>query len=180
MVMPSNHLILWRPLLLWPSIVPCLMVFSKESVFVSDGQSIGTSALPIPMNIQDWFPLALTALISLQSKGLSRVFSKTTVQNNQFFSAQLFLCSNSPMHTWWLLGKLRFDIWTFVGKVMSLPLNTLSRWVIAFLPRIKCLLISWLQSSSAVILEPPKIKSLTVSIVSPFICHEWWDWMPWS
>ena len=93
MVMPSNHLILCHPLLLWPSIVPCLRVFSKESVFVSDGQSIGTSALPFPMNIQDWFPLALTALISLQSKGLSRVFPKTTVQNHQFFSAQLSLWS---------------------------------------------------------------------------------------
>ena len=121
-VMPSNHLILCRPLLLWPSIFPCLRVFSNESVFVSDGQSIRVSALPLPMNIQDWFPLALTALISLQSKGLSRVFPKTTVQNHQFFSAQLSLWSSSPMHTWWLLGKLSFDIWTFVGKVMSLPL----------------------------------------------------------
>ena len=61
--------------------------------------------------------------------------------------------------------------WTFVGKVMSLPFNTLSRLVIAFLPRSKCLLISWLQSPSPVILEPHKIKSLIVSIVSPSICH---------
>ena len=62
--------------------------------------------------------------------------------------------------------------WTFVGKVASLLYNMLSRFVIAFLPRSKCLLISWLQSPSTVILEPPKIKSLTVSIVSPSICHE--------
>ena len=62
--------------------------------------------------------------------------------------------------------------WTFVGKVMSLLFNMLSRLVIAFLLRNKCLLISWLQSPSAVILEPPKIKSVTVSIVSPSICHE--------
>ena len=62
--------------------------------------------------------------------------------------------------------------WTFVGKVMSLLLNMLSRLVIAFLPEIKLLLISWLQSPSAVILEPPKIKSLTVSIVSPSVCHD--------
>ena len=62
--------------------------------------------------------------------------------------------------------------WTFVGKVMSLLFNMLSRFVIAFLPRSKHLLISWLQSPSAVILEPPKIKSVTVSIVSPSICHE--------
>ena len=62
--------------------------------------------------------------------------------------------------------------WTFVGKVMSLPFNMLSRFVIAFLPRSKRLLISWLQSPSAMILEPPKIKSLAVSIVSPSVCHE--------
>ena len=62
--------------------------------------------------------------------------------------------------------------WTFVGKVMSLLLNMLSRLVITFLPRSKCLLITWLQSPSAVILEPPKIKSVTVSIVSPSVCHE--------
>ena len=95
MVMPSNHLILWRPLLLWPSIFPCIRVFSKEPVFASDGQSIGASAWVLPMNIQDWFPLALTALISLQSKGLSRVFPNTTVQNpsvlqcSAFFMVQL-------------------------------------------------------------------------------------------
>ena len=108
--------------------------FPMSLFFTSGGQSIGASslALVLPMNIQDWFPLALTALISLQSKGLSRVFPNTTVQNHQFFSAQLSLWSNSPMHTWWLLGKLSFDIWTFVGKVMSLPFNTLSRWIIVF------------------------------------------------
>ena len=68
--------------------------------------------------------------------------------------------------------------WTFVAKVMSLLFNMLSRLVIAFLPRSKCLLISWLQSPSAVILEPKKVNSDTVSIVFPFICHEVWDWMP--
>ena len=77
--------------------------------------------------------------------------------------------------------------WTFVGRVMSLLFNMLSRLVITFLPRSKCLLISWLQSPSAVILEP-RIKSVTVSVVSPYIRHKvmgpfaikWWDWMPWS
>ena len=68
--------------------------------------------------------------------------------------------------------------WSFVGKIMSLLFNMLSRLVIAFLPRGKPLLISWLQSPSAVILEPPKIKSVTVSTVSPSICHEVVDWMP--
>ena len=90
-VMPSNHLILCRPLLLSPSVFPSIRVFSNE-LFTSNGQSIGTSASAsvLPMNIQDWFPLGFsfrTGWISLQSKGLSRVFSNTTVQKHQFFSA---------------------------------------------------------------------------------------------
>ena len=87
-VIPSNHLILCRPLLLPPSIFPSIRVFSNES---SGGQSIGvsTSASVLPMNIQDWFPLGCTGWISLQSKGLSNIFSNTTVQKHQFFSAQL-------------------------------------------------------------------------------------------
>ena len=76
-------------------------------------------------------------------------------------------------HPFMATGKsIAFNIWTFVGKVMSLLFNILSRFVIAFLPRSKRLLISWLQSPSAVILEPKKIKSVTVSIVSTSICHE--------
>ena len=91
-VMPSNHLILCCPLLLPPSIFPSIRVFSSE-FFESGGQSIGvsTSALVLSMNIQDWFPLGWTGCISLQSKGLSRVFSNTTVQKHQFFGAQLSL-----------------------------------------------------------------------------------------
>ena len=87
-VMPSNHLILCHPLLLLPSIFPSIRVFSNESALTSGGQSIGASASTsvIPMNIQDWFPLGLIGLISLQSKGLSRAFSNTTVQNHQFFT----------------------------------------------------------------------------------------------
>ena len=78
-----------------------------------------------------------------------------------------------PSHLYVITGKtIALTIRTFVGKVMSLLFNMLSRFVIAFLPRSKCLLISWLQSPSAVILEPKKIKSVTVSIVSPSICHE--------
>ena len=123
------------------------------------------------MNIQGWFPLGLTSLISLQSKGLSRVFSNTTVQKHQFFSFQPSLWSNSHIHTW-LLEKHSFDYRDLCQQVMSLLLNMLSRFVIAFLPRSKCLLLSWLQPPSAVISEPQKIKSLTVSIVSPCICCE--------
>ena len=92
-----------RPLLL-PSIFPSIRVFSNESVLHIMCQSKGTStsASAFPMNIQDWFPLGLTGLISSQSKGLSRVFSNITVQKHQFFSTQLSLWSNSHIHTWLL------------------------------------------------------------------------------
>jgi len=92
-----------NPLLL-PSIFPSIRVFSNESVFTSGGQSIGTSALAsvLPMNVPDSFPLELTSLISLQSKGLSGVFSNTTVQKHQFFSAQLSLWSDTHIYTWLL------------------------------------------------------------------------------
>ena len=113
-------------------------------------------------------------MISLQSKGLSRVFSNTTVQKHQFLTLS-FLYSPQLSHPYMTTGKtITLTRWTFVGKVMSLFFNILSRLVIAFLPRSKHLLISWLQSQSAVILEPQKIKSVTVSIVSPSICHVVW------
>ena len=112
----------------------------------------------------------------MQAKRLSRVFSNTTVYKHHFFSAQLygptfFMVQYS--HPYMITGKtIALTRWTFVSKVMSLLFNMLSRLLIVFLPRSKCLLISWMQSPSAVILEPKKIKSLTVSIVSPSICHE--------
>ena len=90
-VMPSNHLILCRPLLLLPSIFPSIRIFSNESGLHISDQSIGSSVSVLPMNIQGWFPLGSTGLISLQSMGLSRVLSNTTVQKHQFFSAQLSL-----------------------------------------------------------------------------------------
>ena len=139
------------------------------------------------MNTQDWSPLGWTGWISLQSKGLSRVFYNTTVQKHQFFCTQLSLQSNSLasilMHSAFFIVQLSHPYittgkaialirWAFFGKVMSLFFNMLSGLVITFLPRIKCLLISWLQSPSAVILETKKIKSVTVSIVSPSIFHE--------
>ena len=97
-VMPSNHLILCHLLLLPPSIFPTIRGYSNESVLHVRWQSIGASVGVLPMNIQDWFPLQLTDLISLQSKGLSRVFSNTTVQRHQFFSAQPSLWSKSHIH----------------------------------------------------------------------------------
>ena len=121
--------------------------------FISGSQSIGasTSASVLPMNIQDWFPLGWTGWIFLKSKGLSRVFSNTTVQKHQFFGAQFSSQSNS--HPYMTTGEtIALTRQTFVGKVMSLLFNMLSRLAITLLPRSKHLLISWLQSPSAVIL----------------------------
>ena len=100
-VMPSNHLILCHPLLLLPQSFPASGSFPMSQLFASGGQSIGVSALAsvLPMNIQDWSPLGWTGWISLQSKGLSRVFSSTTVQKHQFFGTQLSLWANSHIHT---------------------------------------------------------------------------------
>ena len=156
LMMPSNHLILCRALLLMPSIFPKSGSFPMSRLFASGGQSIGASesASVLPVNIQDWFPLGLTGLISLQSKGLSRVFSNTTVWKHQFFGTQTFLCSNSHICTWLLEKPVSLIIWTLVSQVMSLLFNTLFRFVIVFLPRSKCLLVSWLQPPSTVILEP--------------------------
>ena len=161
-VVPSNHLILCCPILLLPSVFPSIGVKLQST-------GVLVSASVLPMNIQHWFPLGLTGLISLQSKGVSRVFSNPTVQKHPFFGSQLSLWPNSHMTP----GKtIAFTRWTFVDKVMSLLFNMLYRLVITFLPRSKCLLISWLLSPSAVILEPRKIKSDTVSTVSPSISHE--------
>ena len=105
-VMPSNHLILCCPLSSCPQSFPASGSFPISQLFASGGPSIGVSASAsvLPMNIQDWFPLGWTGWISLQSKGLSRVFSNTTVQKHQSFKAQLSSQSNSHIHTW-LLGK---------------------------------------------------------------------------
>ena len=156
------------------SVIPfssCLQAFPtlgsflmSQLLFTSCGQSIGASASAsvLLMNIQDWFPLGWTGWISLQSKGLSRVFSNTSskasvLQCSAFFTVQL---SHPYMTTRKTIALTRQ---TFVDKLTSLLFNMLSRLVIAFLPRSKHLLISWLQSPSAVILEPKKIESVTAS-----------------
>ena len=163
-VMPSSHFILCCPLLLLPSTFLSLSS-SFFQFFTSGGWSIGVlaSTSVLPMNIQDWFPLRdsqesspMPQFKSINSLVLSFLYSPT-------------LTSTSHMTTRKTIALTRQ---TIVGKVMSLLFNMLSRLVIIFLPRSKCILISWLQSPSAVILEPPKIKSVTVSTVSPFICHE--------
>ena len=145
--------------------------FQMSQFFASGGQSIrvSASASVLPKNNQDWFPSGLNGLISLQSKGLSKSLlqhhsSKASILQH----SELSLQSNS--HPYVTTGKtIALTRRTFVGKVMSLLLNMPSRLVITFLSRSKHLLISWLQSPSAVILEPRKIKSATVP---PSICHE--------
>ena len=115
-VVPSNHLVFYRPLFLLPSLFPSIKVFSNESalhIVWPKNWSFSFSISSLPMNIQDWSPLGWTGWISLQSKGLSRVFSNTTVQKHQFFGAQLSLRFNSHFHAWpwekpnlWLDGHL--------------------------------------------------------------------------
>ena len=146
-----------------------------SQLFASGGQSIGVldSASVLPVNIYlglisfriDWFDL-LAVQRTLKSLHQHHNSKASILQHSAFFIVQL-------SHPYTTTGKfIALARWTFVGKVMSLLFSTLSRLVIAFLPRSKHLLISWLQSPSAVILEPPKIKSVTVSTVSPSISHE--------
>ena len=180
--MPSNHLILCHPLLLLPPILtPASGSFPMSQFFAWGGQSTGVSASAsvLPINIQDLSPSGWAGWISLQSKELSRVFSNTTVQKHQFFSAQLSSQSTlTSIHDHWKNHSL--DHMDLVGKIMPLLFSMLYRLVITFLPRSKRLLISWLQSPSIVILEPRKMKSATISTVSHLFAMKWWDRMPWS
>ena len=105
-------------------------------LFSSGCQSIGASASVFPRNFKGWFPLGLTDLISLLSKGLSRIFSSTTVEKHQFFGTHPSLWSSSHICLWLLEKTIGLTIWTFVSKVMSLLFNTLSSLVLAFLPYI--------------------------------------------
>ena len=178
-MMPSNHFTLYHPLLLPPSIFPSIRVFPNESALHIRWPGVSASASVLSMNIQDWFPLGWTTdLLAVQGtlKSLLQHHSSkaSILLRSAFFTVQL---SYSYMTTGKIIALTRR---TFVGKVMSLLFNLLSRLVITFLPKSKCLLISWLQSPSAVILEPKKIKSVIVSTVSPSICHEVWDQMSWS
>ena len=174
--MPSSHLILCCPLLLLPPIPPSIRVFSNESSLHMMWPKYWSFSLSIsPSNdTQDWSPLGWTGWISLTLKSLLQHHSSkaSIIRCSAFFTVQL---SYPYMTTGKTIALTRR---TLVGKVMSLLFNMLSSLVITFLPRSKCLLISWLQSSSAVILEPPKIKSDPVSTVSPSISHEVMDQMP--
>ena len=157
-----------------PQSLPASGSFQMSQLFPWGGQSIGVSASAsvLPMSTQNWCPLGWTGWISLQSKGLSRVFSNTAVEKHRFFWRSAFFTVQLS-HPYMTIGKtIALTRWTYVGKVMSLLFKMLSRLVITFLPRSKCLLISWLQSPSARTLEPKKIKSDTASTVSPSISHE--------
>ena len=163
------NLILCRPLLLLPSIFPSIRVFSMSQFFSSGGQSIGVSASAsvLPINTQDWSPLGWTGWLSLQSKGLSRVFSNIISKASVLQRSALFMVQLS--HPYMTTGKtITLAIWNFVCKVMSLLFNMLSRLVIAFLTRSKCFLISWIQSPSDFGAQENKVSH----IVSPSICHE--------
>ena len=167
--MPSNHLILCHPLLLLPSIFPSIRVFSNESAFHLRWLKYWSFSFNIsPSNEHpglisfrmDWLDL-LGVQGTLKSLLQHHSSKASILQHSTFLIVQL-------SHPYMTTGKTRaLTRWTFVGKVMSLLFHMLSRLVITFLPRSKRLLISWLQSPSAVISEPLKIKSDSVSTVSP-------------
>src|SRR5574341_297091 len=173
-MMPFNHLILCCPLLLLPSIFPSIRVFSNESALRMRWPKYWSFSFNIrPSNEHpglisfrmDWLDL-LAVQVILKSLLQHHSSKASILRRSAFFTVQL----SQPCMT---TGKtIALTRWTFVGKVMSLLLNMLSRLDITFLPRSKRLLISWLQSPSAVILEPRKIKSATVSTVSPSVSHE--------
>ena len=174
-VMPSNHLILCHPLLLLPSLFPSIRVFSNESVLRIRWSKIWSFSISIsPSNEHSGlisFRMYWLDLLAVQGTLKSLLHhhpSKASIcQHSASFIVQL---SHPLMTTGKIIALTR---WTFVGKVMSLLFNMMSRLVITFLPRSKRLLISWLQSPSAVILESKKIKSATVSTVSP-------NYLPWG
>ena len=146
--------------------------------FASGGQSIGASVSSsvLPMNIQEWFPLGWTTSVSKSLKSLLQQHSTKALIP---WCSALFMVK--LLHPHMSTGKtIALNIWTFVSKMMSLFFNMLSRFVIAFLPRNKCLLISWLQSLSTVIWSPRK-ENLSLLLLSLLLfALKWWYWMPWS
>ena len=179
--MPPNHLILCHAFLLLPSIFPSIRVFSNESTLRMRWPKYWSFSFSIiPSKEHPWlisFRMDWLDLLAVQGALKSLLQHHSTkasiLQCSAFFIVQF-------SHPYMTTGKtIALNRQTFVGKVTSLLFNMLSRLVITFLPRSKCLLISWLQSPSAVILEPRKIKSAAFSTVSPF-AMKWWDWMPWS
>ena len=176
--MPFNLLILCCPLLLLCSIFLSIRVFSNE---YSLHQVATVSELQLHhQSFQCIFKIyfLLDWLVGSPWSPRDSQESSPTPQFKSINSSLLSFLYVQLSHPHMTTGKIiALTRQTFVGRVISLLFNMLSRLVITFLPRSKCLLISWLQSPSAVILEPPKIKSLPVS---PSIAVKWWVWMPWS
>ena len=171
-VMPSNHLILCHPLLLLPSMFPSIRVFSNESAVCIRCPQYWSFSFSISPSNEYWGLISFRVdwLYLLAVQRTLKSLSNTTVQKHQFLVLSfLYVQLLYPYMTTGKIIALTRHI--FVGKVMSLLFN-MSSLVIYYLLRSKHLLISWLQLPSAVILEPQKIKSVTVSIASPSICHE--------
>ena len=176
--MPSNHLILCRPRLLLPSIFPSIRVFSNESVLHIRWLKYWSFSISLFNEYSGLISFTMNRLDLLAVQG-----SLKSLLHHHSSKASILWCSAFfivPLsHPYMTTGKTTaLTIQAFVSKVTALLFNMLSRLVIAFLPRSKRLLISWLQSPSAVILDPKKIQSITVSIVSPSICHEVMGPMP--
>ena len=172
--MPSNHLILFYPLLFLSLVFPSIRVFSNESILHIRWPKYWSFSFSIsPSN-------EYSGMISFRINWLDLLAVQGTLKSllqHHSLKASILQCSAFLIvqlsHLYMTIGKpTALTIWTFVGEVMSLLLNMLSRFAIAFLSRSKRLLISWLQSLSTVTLDPKKIKSLTVCTVSPPICHE--------
>ena len=174
LVMPSNHLILCCPLILLSSIFPRIRVFSKESVLHIRWPKYCSFSFNIsPSNEYSGlisFRMDWLDLLAVQGT-LKSLFQHHSSKASILWQSALFIAQIS--HLYMTTGKtIALTRWTFVGKVTFLLFTMVSRLVIAFIPRSKHLLNSWLHSPSAVILEPKKIKSVIVSTVSPSICHE--------
>ena len=177
--MPSNHLILCHPLLLLPSIFPSIKVFSNEPVLHIRWPKYWSFSFSISLSNEQ------SGLISFRTDWLDLLAVQGTLRLLQHHSSKASILQRSAFfivqlsHPYMTTGKtIALTRQTFVGKVISLLLNMLSRLVVTFLLRSKHLLILWLQSPSTVILEPRKLKSDTVSTVSPSISHEVMDQMP--
>ena len=172
-VMPFNHLIFYHPFLLLPSIFPSIRVFSEESALRIRSPKYWSFSFSIsPSNEYSGlisFRIDWLALLAVQGT-LKSLLQHHNLKVSSSVLSLLYGPALTYIYDYW--KKHSFDYRTFVGKVMSLLSNNLSLLVITFLPRSKRLLISQLQSPSTVILEPQKIKSVTVSTVSPSICHE--------
>ena len=172
--MPSNHLILYRPLLFLPSGFPSIRVFSNKSVLLIRWPEYWSFSFNISL------PNEYLGLISFRIYWFNLFAVQGTLKSllqHHSLKASILWCSAFIIvqlsHLYMTTGKtIALTVQTFVSKVMSLLFNTLSWLVIAFLPRSKHLFTSWLQSPFTVILEPKKIKSVPVSIVSPSICKE--------